>query len=234
MELRQYLDILKRRKWMIIQATVVVALSAYLFASMKTPMYESSARLLLKPNDAAEQLYPGYSVEVFSDPDRYVSGQLDIMQSEAVAEQAADLLPGNPDPAALLAEMSASQGGFTDVVDITGHSIDPVRARDVANAFARAYIENRRLYSVAGLQKAVDELDQRLIELEASIADYDRRIGDGGIAVGATVAPAQPEGAGFDSPTRPDIPAPTGTGLDNGAQPTNDEALKAARYAAAT
>jgi len=233
-ELRQYLDILKRRKWMIVQATVIVAVAAYLFASMKTPMYQSSARVLLRPNDAAEQLYPGYSVEVFSDPDRYVSGQLDIIQSEAVATLAAEELPGTDDPASLLGEVSAGQGGLTDVVDITGHSIDPVRARDVANSFARGYIENRRQYAVAGLKKAVDELDTKLAELERTIADYDARIGDGGIAVGATTEPARPEGSGIEAPTQPGIEGPTGTGLDDGALPTSDEALKAARYAAAT
>lgn len=233
-ELRQYLDILKRRKWMIVQATVVVAVAAYLFASMKTPVYESSARVLLRPNDAAEQLYPGYSVEVFSDPDRYVSGQLDIIQSEAVARIAAEELPGAADPEALLAEVSAGQGGLTDVVDITGHSVDPVRARDVANAFARGYIENRRQYAVAGLQKAVEELDRKLVELEATIAEYDRRIGDGGIALGAGTTPTRPEGSGIEAPTQPGIEGPEGTGLDVGGQPTNDEALKAARYAAAT
>lgn len=236
MELRQYLDILKRRKWMIVQATVIVAVAAYLFASMKTPVYESSARVLLRPNDAAEQLYPGYSVEVFSDPDRYVSGQLDIIQSEAVARLAAEELPGTDDPRALLGEVSASQGGLTDVVDITGHSIDPVRARDVANSFARSYIENRRQYAVAGLQKAVDELDAKLVELEATIAEYDARIGDGGIALGATASPNPPgpTGSGIEAPEAPDMEGPTGIGLDDGALPTNDQALKAARYAAAT
>lgn len=236
MELRQYLDILKRRKWMIVQATVIVAVAAYLFASMKTPMYQSSARILLRPNDAAEQLYPGYSVEVFSDPDRYVSGQLDIIQSEAVARLAAEELPGNTDPQALLAEVSAGQGGLTDVVDITGHSIDPVRARDVANAFARGYIENRRQYAVAGLQKAIDEIDAKLVELEQTIADYDARIGDGGLPVGttATATPPGPEGSGIEPPEAPELEGPTGTGLDSGAVPTNDQALKAGRYAAAT
>jgi succinoglycan biosynthesis transport protein ExoP len=236
LELRQYLDILKRHKWLIIQATVIVAVAAYLFSDLKTPAYQSTARILLRPNDAAEQLYPGYSVEVFSDPDRYVSSQIDIIQSEAVADLAGDALPGNDDPAALLGEVGASQGGLTDVVDVTGYSIDPVRARDVANAFAKAYIENRRLYAVAGLQKAVDELDAKLKTLEQQIAEYDQRIGDGGLTPGAVTALERPEGSGLTGPERPEsmTDTPEGTGLDNGAAPTSDEALKAARYASAT
>ena len=236
MELRQYLDIVRRHKWLIIQATIVVAVAAYLFSDLKTPAYQATARVLLRPNDSAEQLYPGYQVEMFNDPDRYVSSQIDIIQSEAVAQLAAKSLPGGGNPDALLGEVGASQGGMTDVVDVTGYSIDPVRARDVANAFAKAYIENRRLYAVAGLQKAVDELNAKLAALEKQIADYDTQIGDGGLSPNATTAAARPEGSGIAAPTAPasTTQGPTGNGLDNGAQPTSNEALKAARYAAAT
>jgi succinoglycan biosynthesis transport protein ExoP len=233
-ELRQYLDILRRHKWLIAQATIIVAVAAYVFSDLKTPMYQTSAEIMLRPNDAAEQLYPGYNVEVFNDPDRYVSSQIDIIQSEAVARLAAkNLSGGQRDPNALLGEVSASQGGITDVVDVTGYSVDPVRARDVANSFAKAYIENRRLYAVAGLQKAVDELGTKLTGLQQQISQYDRAIGDGGIDPSATASVTAPSGPGASAPSNPTA-GPTGTGLDTGAQPTSQEGLKAARYAAAT
>src|SRR4051812_50032052 len=109
---------------------------------MKTPLYEASARVLLKPNDASEQLYDngGYAGPVFNDPDRYVSGQLDIIAGEAVASDAAKSLH-DADASQVRGEVSASQSGATDIVDVTGVSPDPERARDSANAVANAYIE---------------------------------------------------------------------------------------------
>jgi len=155
-ELRQYLEILKRHKWLIVQATVLVAVAAFVFSDLKTPMYESTAQLLLRPNDAAEQLNPTRSVDVSNDPDRYVTGQLNIIQSEDVAKLAAKSMraPDN-DPVVLLREVSAAQGGTSDVVNIKGHSTDPIAARNIANAFAKAYIEDRRQYEVAGRLKVV-------------------------------------------------------------------------------
>ena len=240
MELQHYLDIVKRQKWLIIEAVVIVAVVAGLLSSLKTPVYQASARVLLRPNDPNEQLYPGYSVSLYNDPDRYVSAQIDIIQSEGVARDAAKVLKTTGDPKALLGEMSASQAGTSDIISITGSSIDPARAKSVANAFANAYIENRRQFAVASLKRAYDDIDKRLQDLQAKIADYDRQIGDGGLqpSAGATAGNVQSgvPGSGIANPAQaPNIPTGTpGTGLNDGAQPTTDNTLKAARYAAAT
>ena len=58
MGLRQYLDILRRHKWFIVEAVVVVALAAGILASLRTPVYSATARVLLRPSDPPEQLNP--------------------------------------------------------------------------------------------------------------------------------------------------------------------------------
>lgn len=231
MELRRYLTILKRQKWLIIQATVIVGLVAGVLSGMKTPTYRSTSQVLLRPNDSREQLNPGYSVEVFSDPDRYVAAQMDIVRSENVAREAAKAIPGATADA-VRGEVGVSQGGLSDVLLISGTSIDPERARDVANAFAAAYIENRRAFAVSGLQKASTEIESKLTDLKQKIAELDGRIGDGGLQPGASATltgePAGPAGG-------PALPAktPATPSTDYGQQPTTKEALKAERYAAA-
>lgn len=234
MDLRQYLDILRRQKWLVIEAVVLVAVAAGVLSNLRTPVYESSARVLLRPNDPAEELYPGNSFIDFADPDRYVAAQIDIIQSEGVAKEAAKGLKGYSADE-LLAEVRASQVGMSDMLDITGSSIDPEHARDVANAFARAYIENRRQYAVEGLERAADDIGQRLTALEQKIAEYDAKIGDGGLDPTESPYPEnEVSGPGIGGPTPPAIEGPTPPMLDDGALPTSDEALKAARYAAAS
>jgi succinoglycan biosynthesis transport protein ExoP len=232
-DLRHYIAILRRQKWLIVEAVVIVAVVAGVLSNLKTPVYEASARVLLRPNDPAEQLYPGYTITGFTDPDRYVAAQIDIIESTQVAAEAAKALKGGT-PESLLGEVRARQVGTSDMIAVTGRSVDPERARDVANAFARAYIENRRQFAVAGLKRAADDIAAKLAELERQIARYDALIADGGVQPGATTQLQRPAGPGTPGPTPPNIPGPTGTGLDPGGQPTTNEALKAARYAAAT
>jgi len=183
-ELRHYLDVLKRHRWLIIQGIVLVGLIAGLVSGLQTPVYKAGARVLLRPNDSSESLYPGYgNASLFNDPDRYVSAQEDIIQSEAVAREAAKSL-GGTDAETLLSHVSVAQSGTTDVLEISSTDIDPTRARDVANAFAKAYIENRKQFAVGSLKNASDQVQVKLDELQGRIAQLNSQIGDGGIKAG--------------------------------------------------
>jgi len=229
LELRQYLDILRRHKWFILEAVVVVALMAGVVSALRTPQYQATARILLKPNDPNEVLDPAsLARSSFGDPDRYVAAQTDIITSEGVAQEALKSLVGL-DAEDLGKKLSVAQSGISDVVEISGTDVDPVQARDIANAVAKGYIENRRQVAVAGLQRAVDDIESRLGPLQGRIAELDTAIGD----VPTPGASNRP-----DSPSRA-APAPSGpdgaplSGIDTGGVPTTAESLKAARYAAA-
>jgi non-specific protein-tyrosine kinase len=230
-ELRQYLDILKRRKWFIAQAVVIVGLAAGIVSMLRTPVYEATARVLLRPNDPTEQLNPEDAPRAVSnDPDRYVSAQKDIVESEDVAREAAKSLRGTG--AEDVQEKTSVQSGTSDVLEIAAHDVDPVRARDIADAVAKGYIENRRLSAVSGLERAVSDIEGRLRSLQARIGELDTRIGDGaGLPQpGATAVPLGPA----NPAAPPNQPTDQVTsGLDLGGMPTTQESLKAARYAAA-
>jgi succinoglycan biosynthesis transport protein ExoP len=173
MELRTYLDILRRRRWLVLSVTIVVAVVAGVTSLLRTPIYRADARVLLRPNDPNEQLQSdGHDV---ADADRYLSAQLDIIKSEAVAGEAAKELPGSS-VELLLAQVSASQAGATDIVRISARDRDRARATRVANAFAKAYLTNRREFAVEGLERAAKELNAKLVELQARIGELEERI----------------------------------------------------------
>jgi Mrp family chromosome partitioning ATPase/capsular polysaccharide biosynthesis protein len=226
-ELRQYVDILRRRTWFILETVLVVAIAAGVMASLRTPTYQATARILLRPDDPSEQLNP--TERVYRDPNRYVQAQKDIIRSEAVAQEAVAALQG-VSVRQIERQVSVSEGDQSDVLKISASSTDATQARDVANAVANGYIENRRKSAVVGLERAAKELQDKLGPLQAAIAELDVRIG----ALGAPPA----EGTDVTAPERP-VEPPSGpiTGLDPaitaGGVPANSEALKAARYAAA-
>ena len=49
MEPREYLRVLRRRKWTIAAGMIVVVSAALLFSFLQTPVYEASTRVLLRP-----------------------------------------------------------------------------------------------------------------------------------------------------------------------------------------
>jgi succinoglycan biosynthesis transport protein ExoP len=232
MELRAYLEVLRRRRWLVVSVTVLVALVAGVTSLMRTSVYRADARVLLRPNDPTEQLQSeGRDV---ADADRYLSAQLDIIMSEAVAREAAKEVPGSSVDL-LLAQVSASQSGTTDIVRISATDRDPVMATKVANAFAKAYFENRRQFAVEGLERAGKELNTKLAELQSRIGELDGRIArqDPAAAAAIASAPRKRRAAADVSGTAPPADIPAGDGaLEDIGPMASIEALKAARYAA--
>jgi succinoglycan biosynthesis transport protein ExoP len=198
LELRQYLVVLRRHKWLILQAIVMVCGVAAGLSTLQEPSYRSTARVLLHPNDPAEQLYTdNASPRLLTDPDRYVSGQIDVIESESVRREAARLLGLEARPAALASAVSVRQDGNSDVLEISATDRNPHRAARIANAVARAYIENRRARTVQGLDRAVDEAQQKLAELETRMAELDAQL-----AALGTSGPLSPRGADERPTTR--------------------------------
>jgi Mrp family chromosome partitioning ATPase len=239
-ELRTYLEILRRRRAVIIAATLIVAIVAGIVSSMKTPVYTATAQVLLRPNDPSEQISQQNQQQRSSaDSDRYVAAQLDIVEGEAVAAEAVKQLQG-VSVKQLVKAVHASQSGATDIVKISAVDPDPARSARMANAVAGAYIENRKATAIAGLQKASDELQVKLDELEQRISDLDNQI-DTDTAAQTTVhqkEQAKKKPAPLTQPvTQPDgtvvqVPVPQPQVTDS-FTPTENEALSAARYAAA-
>jgi succinoglycan biosynthesis transport protein ExoP len=216
-ELRQYLEILRRRKWFILGAVLICAIAAGVIAGVRTPTYQASARILLRPDDPGQELSP--TERGYRDPNRYVEAQKDIIESEAVAQEAAGALSGIS-ARDISRKVAVSEGTESDVLKISAKDTVRARARDIANAVANGYIENRRKSSVVGLERAAKELQDKVTTLQAAIAELDVRIARMSAGQAPTTAPSTP------------IP-----GLDpsfaSGAAPTTIEALKTVRSTAA-
>lgn len=200
-------------------------------SSVRTPSYQATARVLLRPNDPTEQLNPDSAQNVMTDPNRYVAGQQDIVESEGVAAEAVKSLPAVT-VEEVEEKLSVAQSGQSNVLRISATDSEPEQARDIANAVAKGYIENRRQAAVAGLQQAAEDIEKRLSLLESAIATYDTRIGEGPTVAGATSQLVTPTAPG----SAPAVTRPAGQvegPLGSAGPPSTAEALKAARYAAA-
>lgn len=230
-ELRKYIDILRRHRWLLIKAVVLVAAGAWLLSSLQTPVYRAKAKVLLRPNDPSEQLNPTRTNTGFSDTDHFVAAQVDVVKSEAVALLAAKSLR-HARAQVLLNQITVTQNGTSQTLGVAATDLDPARARDIANAFAHSYIENRRTNAVEGLQRATTDIETRLQSIQTRIADLDHQIATvGRKGVGATNTPTGPTPA--TPAPQSGIQPPDSPGLDTGGQPTTEEGIKAARYAAA-
>ena len=179
-DLRQYLAILRARKWTIILITVLVVGSALFFSYRQTPMYVSEARLLVKalPTDTS-----GF----VSLPNLATEGQL--VTSVPVATKVMEDLDLTSSPETLIGNVTAEPTAeLAQVLSIKFSSPDPTIAQAATNSFAENYIEFRRERAdealAAGreaIQDLVDSVTQQLSEIAGQI-DEARRSGDDSLA----------------------------------------------------
>ncbi|MGI9121045.1 MAG: polysaccharide biosynthesis tyrosine autokinase [Acidimicrobiales bacterium] len=174
-ELRQYLAVLRRRKGNILLAVVVVVGVALTVSYLQTPVYQSTAEVLLRSRSSEEIFTPDTSRVVVASASR-VQTEIEVMKSRSVRDAVAEKL-GRPAAVAI-------QGvGTTDVVRLTAESTKPAEAVQIANTYAETYIATRRQQLIDDLlaasqqvQAKVDEIDPQLTELEQPLTAIDAQI----------------------------------------------------------
>ena len=171
-DLREYVAILRRRKWTILFTTLTVVVSALAVSFLQQPLYEGAAKVLLQPEQAATLFNPQTGQR--GDPVRAVQTEIEILESEPVQAAVREALGTVP-------EVDAAPVGQTDVIEVRAHSADPERAARIANAYAEAYIAFKRTTAVESLLAAGREIEAKLADLQAQVAAYEARIAAAGV-----------------------------------------------------
>ena len=205
-DLRQYLRVLWRWKWLILAILIPFPVVAFLYERGRPKTYESSTLI-----EVQSPTGPGLPL---------TSGNLPavarIVTTSPIAERAAQFLNPRPtDPAALVGEVSASADATTDLITIDAQDRNPYRAAAVATAFAKAIGGFQTAQSIASLREQLAPLEQQLksisrsqsasrASVESQISALRSQIGSSG-AGAEILEPATPNLTPLGSSTRRDV-----------------------------
>ncbi len=160
--MREYMDLLRRRKGILIQTFVVVFVVGVIVTFMTKPLYRTQARVLVEGKSYyVTQFDPGNPMgNLFSaDAGHEVDTQLEVIQGEKVVAETYKMA-GVP---AGTVRMSAKQSGTTDVIDVITESNTPLYAQKFANTLPAVYLNyvtgNRRTEIKKALAYAQNQLD---------------------------------------------------------------------------
>ncbi|HEU5149626.1 MAG TPA: polysaccharide biosynthesis tyrosine autokinase [Iamia sp.] len=159
LDLRRYIDIVRRRKVAIAVVVIVTVGLAVLLSARQTPVYEAKARILLDSTAADELLGATGSSRSGS----VVATEIQVMDSEAVREAVRAELGRAP-------KVSFEAVGDTSVVAITASSSTAERAAEDANAYAEGYIGWRRDSTTTELEGKAESLREDARSLSDQLA----------------------------------------------------------------
>jgi succinoglycan biosynthesis transport protein ExoP len=187
MELRQYLKILKRRKWVIlITALATVAVFA-LGTFRQQPVYSTAVTVRVAQASSGSIQYVDYMYA-----ERLMNTYIEILRSSAFLDEVIRKLGLAVATDDLARQIQAEVVPNTELLRIHAADHNPARARDIANALGALLVERSRDLYFGGTKSAREVLQERLDAVEDDL-ERDRA------ELQALISASAAENAGIDA-----------------------------------
>lgn len=161
---------LKRYWWLFVGAVLLGIIGGAFMRGDTQTTYESKALLSIAPPSISPSTAESSS-------DRYVTGQLLVLGSEASAAAVAEAIGGGATAQSVLAMLTVVQAPSSDIVELTISSGDPQYSQEVGTAYVTQYfaklqqqIDATTNASLAGIEDQLSTLKQQLDTIDAEIA----------------------------------------------------------------
>ncbi len=174
-DLRQYVDIIRRRLWLIVLSTVLSAIAAFVVSLNMTPIYQASTMLRVSspPNprgitdigalQTGQRLAETYAQLLSKDP--VLDGVINNLGLDMTAKE-------------LQGAVKVRAVRSTDLIEITVENADPVKAQRIANEIPKIFSQQDQLlrssqYSQikANLTEEMNQLEEKIRNLQKTIAE---------------------------------------------------------------
>src|SRR5437763_4947566 len=164
-DVRDYLRVLRRRKWTVVFVLVAVVAAVLGYSYWQTPKYTATAQVVIQSSGTAPQL--NSSVTTVLQPSD-IQTQVQLVTSAPVKAAVAQKVGSAPG-------VSVDPVGQTDVIEVAATSTDRTRAAAIANAYVNAYVDFRRTQAVTSLLAASQQIQAKITDLDNQIAALDAR-----------------------------------------------------------
>jgi len=180
LDLREVLNVIRARKWVIIQAVVIVTLVAVVWSVIQAPTYESEARVLISEKGSGADLFGSLGLDISSQPERGLQTQVQLMQMRPLLENTIRELDLGITPEELAKRVTISAVGQTNVVSIKATDGNAQTAAGIANVLADQFVTWSRDYKRESIQAAIVEVETRLDEAKTEVIELGKKIQDEG------------------------------------------------------
>lgn len=158
-----YLQMLGRRKWLLVAILVVVPGAVYAYSAREAKTYEASVAMRVQASVVDTSLFTGDRSQLTP---QAVNVAARLAQTTAVAQEAAKKLQPPPsNPRSLLDQITATPDVESGLVTITASAPSGELAADLANAFGAAVVIQRTNQAVGRLDATIGEVTSQLTRL---------------------------------------------------------------------
>ena len=163
---RDFLAVARRRKWIILQAAVLVPLAAILYSLSRSPVYEASAEVLLTRQNLAAALTGTPDQTLSLQPERLAQTQAQLARVPTVIQRALRASGvRNRTASDLAGASSVSASSTADFIEFNVRDRVPTIAARLATAYAHAFTVYRQELDTAAIKIARRDVGRELEKL---------------------------------------------------------------------
>jgi succinoglycan biosynthesis transport protein ExoP len=164
--LRDYIAVVRRRKWIVIAVLVAVPLAVVAVSLRQEELHRSSAKVLIVRENLAATLTGASDVVGAQDPDRLgteatLARLVRVAAATLEAAKLTDRTPGQ-----FLEMSSVSRIPDSNLLELSVTDPDPRRAATLATAYAEQFVAYRRELNTRAIERARRGLRERIRRLE--------------------------------------------------------------------
>jgi capsular exopolysaccharide synthesis family protein len=142
--LRQYVETIRERKWLVIGCVFVTTLVSILYVLTAQKQYQAETDLLVSPVSSTDALLSQIGlISESADPTRDVQTAARLVSTNDVAKRANVTLGSSEDPRTTLKDVAVEPVAESNVVAVSATADTPEGAQKLANAFADAAVAQR-------------------------------------------------------------------------------------------
>jgi uncharacterized protein involved in exopolysaccharide biosynthesis len=142
---REFLSVIFRRKWLIIGLFAATTLTVLAVALATPSVFSSTARVLIRRGEQ-QNLLTGYR-SVINDWEADLASEIEVAKSFPVIQRTRELLKAEPKGGSIRVnprQVDAEVMGKSNVLALSYDDADPDVAKQVCDAYSRAYIDYRQ------------------------------------------------------------------------------------------
>jgi len=177
LELKDYINVIWKRKWWVIASIVLVTAAALLFSFfLQETVYQASSWVVVKEKPLESSVLQETISELSSQPERSLQTHVELIKTKEMAGKVAEALELDLTQQELMARISVEPLSNTNIIVIKAADHYPERARDISNQYAIAYQEWRRSENVKEISKARGEVWEVLQATKDEAIELSREI----------------------------------------------------------
>ena len=180
-DLREYLYLLWRKKWIIIILVILALVASYIFSKQMTKIYSTSTMIMINKSGSSENIFDeqfSINIEDKNEVERYMY----ILESRKILNNVIKKCNLTNEDDELISTNSLKnmvvirRKGETDFLEITVNYSDPVMAKNIVENIVDEFKKEIKDINRANLNSASQFVDEQIVDIKSSLADLEEKI----------------------------------------------------------